>query len=221
MFFSLRPQMLSFIPNHPTFVFPPTSGFIRDDIRSEQDAHGRSPTHSMMETSAFSGYPYANDPGSRSVRTSPACNSPGSWGPWNVEKRPDYSPYGVGLGVSLYEDPTPDSKPPPSPSISAGFGSNASSFSTEEVTPKVEELDDNEDIKLTEPENPNDDPQPSSMGSPVHVPRKRGRPRKHPLPAPSTQLKITKGRSKTGCITCRRRKKKCDETKPAYILPSY
>ncbi|KAI9888501.1 MAG: hypothetical protein M1814_006863 [Vezdaea aestivalis] len=46
------------------------------------------------------------------------------------------------------------------------------------------------------------------------VKRGRGRPRKHPLPAPGDDSKITKGRSKTGCVTCRRRKKKCDETKP-------
>ncbi|KAI9676817.1 MAG: hypothetical protein M1817_006656 [Caeruleum heppii] len=46
------------------------------------------------------------------------------------------------------------------------------------------------------------------------VKRPRGRPRKHPLPSPEAQAKLAKGRSKTGCITCRRRKKKCDETKP-------
>lgn len=59
---------------------------------------------------------------------------------------------------------------------------------------------------------------PSDVGeadTPVSVPRKRGRPRKHPLPVPGAQSKIIKGRSKTGCITCRRRKKKCDEAKPA------
>ena len=44
--------------------------------------------------------------------------------------------------------------------------------------------------------------------------RPRGRPRKHPLPSPESQSKIQKGRSKTGCVTCRRRKKKCDETRP-------
>jgi hypothetical protein len=49
--------------------------------------------------------------------------------------------------------------------------------------------------------------------SPVTAKRPRGRPRKHPvLPEPTN--KVTKGRSKTGCITCRKRKKKCDETKP-------
>ena len=44
--------------------------------------------------------------------------------------------------------------------------------------------------------------------------RPRGRPRKQPLLSPDVQIRIAKGRSKTGCITCRRRKKKCDETKP-------
>ncbi|KAJ5163728.1 Protein of unknown function DUF3468 [Penicillium coprophilum] len=75
--------------------------------------------------------------------------------------------------------------------------------------PKVEEMEELDDdllsIKQADVES----------GAPVPVPRKRGRPRKHPLPVPGGQAKITKGRSKTGCITCRRRKKKCDETKPA------
>ncbi|KZF21761.1 hypothetical protein L228DRAFT_159356 [Xylona heveae TC161] len=44
--------------------------------------------------------------------------------------------------------------------------------------------------------------------------RPRGRPRKHPKPAIDVVPKITKGRSKTGCLTCRRRKKKCDEARP-------
>ncbi|KAF4986615.1 hypothetical protein FGRMN_10751 [Fusarium graminum] len=44
--------------------------------------------------------------------------------------------------------------------------------------------------------------------------RPRGRPRKHPLTATISAGKVTKGRSKTGCITCRKRKKKCDEAKP-------
>ncbi|KAF4126111.1 AT hook [Geosmithia morbida] len=44
--------------------------------------------------------------------------------------------------------------------------------------------------------------------------RPRGRPRKHPLTPTVNANKVTKGRSKTGCITCRKRKKKCDEAKP-------
>ncbi|KAG5998091.1 hypothetical protein E4U54_002251 [Claviceps lovelessii] len=44
--------------------------------------------------------------------------------------------------------------------------------------------------------------------------RPRGRPRKNPATATVSTTKITKGRSKSGCITCRKRKKKCDEAKP-------
>lgn len=51
----------------------------------------------------------------------------------------------------------------------------------------------------------------------VRQKRPRGRPRKHPLQTLEV-TKIQKGRSKTGCITCRRRKKKCDETKPVCEL---
>jgi hypothetical protein len=78
--------------------------------------------------------------------------------------------------------------------------------------PKVEELDD--DIQSIKPSDVGTEGR-NDSAAPVAVPRKRGRPRKHPLPAPGGQVKVTKGRSKTGCITCRRRKKKCDETKPA------
>ncbi|CAL5870209.1 uncharacterized protein PFLUO_LOCUS4444 [Penicillium psychrofluorescens] len=79
------------------------------------------------------------------------------------------------------------------------------------MSPKVEELDgdDLQNIKSATVE--------TVPGESVAVPRKRGRPRKHPLPTPGAQVKVTKGRSKTGCITCRRRKKKCDETKPACL----
>jgi hypothetical protein len=39
-------------------------------------------------------------------------------------------------------------------------------------------------------------------------------PRKHPKPTANSMAKVVRGRSKTGCITCRKRKKICDETKP-------
>jgi len=44
--------------------------------------------------------------------------------------------------------------------------------------------------------------------------RPRGRPRKPPCVVINPALKSTKARSKTGCLTCRLRKKKCDEAKP-------
>ncbi|EAW09536.1 Zn(II)2Cys6 transcription factor [Aspergillus clavatus NRRL 1] len=86
----------------------------------------------------------------------------------------------------------------------------------DDVTPKVEEIEEVEGLQSIKPiEVGTGNPTPAA--APVNVPRKRGRPRKHPLPVPGGQIKITKGRSKTGCITCRRRKKKCDETKPSCL----
>ncbi|KAK0114767.1 hypothetical protein ONS95_014251 [Cadophora gregata] len=58
---------------------------------------------------------------------------------------------------------------------------------------------------------------PSCNTTPTLVKRPRGRPRKHPKPTPESLSKVAKGRSKTGCITCRKRKKKCDETKPGCL----
>ncbi|KAJ5933331.1 hypothetical protein N7454_005660 [Penicillium verhagenii] len=84
-----------------------------------------------------------------------------------------------------------------------------------DIPPKVEELDD--DVQSVKPSDVGNDFDQENSGAPANVPRKRGRPRKHPLPIPGGQAKVTKGRSKTGCITCRRRKKKCDETKPACL----
>lgn len=55
---------------------------------------------------------------------------------------------------------------------------------------------------------------PDAVGVPLQKKRPRGRPRKHPVPNHDALAKVAKGRSKTGCITCRKRKKKCDEAKP-------
>ncbi|KAJ2898390.1 Transcriptional regulatory protein moc3 [Zalerion maritima] len=119
---------------------------------------------------------------------------------------------------------------------SAAFGTSASSVSTwgnldQDIhwepstddslhTLKVEPTDDNE--FHMEDVNPIPDPIPAkSESNPVadqvqgaKVKRPRGRPRKHPHPPIINTNKVTKGRSKTGCITCRKRKKKCDEAKP-------
>jgi hypothetical protein len=86
----------------------------------------------------------------------------------------------------------------------------------EDVTPKLEELEDElADIKPTDEEIAVDTDPLSALAN-GNIPRKRGRPRKHPIPpVTGAGARVAKGRSKTGCITCRRRKKKCDETKPA------
>ena len=74
------------------------------------------------------------------------------------------------------------------------------------VVPKVEELDESPLSEIAEAK--------PVVADQVTLPgpRKRGRPRKNPI---VEQKKIAHARSKTGCGTCRRRKKKCDETKPA------
>ena len=98
--------------------------------------------------------------------------------------------------------------------------------------PKLEPVDDDidlDDVKAA-PLSPAAPSDPS--GAQVKQKRPRGRPRKHPRTPIVSSSKITKGRSKTGCITCRyvesatatagnqahlhgrKRKKKCDEAKP-------
>lgn len=77
------------------------------------------------------------------------------------------------------------------------------------VVPKVESPDGNDMGALTLAAL---SPGPSSQ--PSQLRRPRGRPRKYPIPTAELTAKVAKGRSKTGCITCRRRKKKCDEAKP-------
>jgi hypothetical protein len=83
------------------------------------------------------------------------------------------------------------------------------------AVPKVEPMD--EEIRLDEIKEAPPTPVPSNTSPTSAQPkakRPRGRPRKHPLTPVVSANKITKGRSKTGCLTCRKRKKKCDEAKP-------
>jgi hypothetical protein len=94
---------------------------------------------------------------------------------------------------------------------------------TDDVVPKVEEIEDDE-VLGTKSETPpqEEESEERNIMSPtvsngVVARRPRGRPRKHPKTLHSSSSKQPKGRSKTGCITCRRRKKKCDETKPACL----
>ncbi|KAF8449619.1 fungal-specific transcription factor domain-containing protein [Terfezia claveryi] len=81
------------------------------------------------------------------------------------------------------------------------------------VVPKIEEIEDEHvDIK----------PVPFESALPTQPPikRGRGRPRKNPIPAPEAKSKG--GRTKTGCLTCRWRKKKCDEAKPrCQYIPTF
>ena len=85
------------------------------------------------------------------------------------------------------------------------------------LVPKLEPLDDDDvdmaDVSVRDGAVP-ETPSQSASTSPVAAKRPRGRPRKHPKVSPDSVVKTAKGRSKTGCITCRKRKKKCDEAKP-------
>jgi hypothetical protein len=81
--------------------------------------------------------------------------------------------------------------------------------------PKLESLEDDFNLAVLKdlPTEAEERPAAATMDQ-AKPKRPRGRPRKHPLTPAASANKITKGRSKTGCITCRKRKKKCDEAKP-------
>jgi hypothetical protein len=80
-----------------------------------------------------------------------------------------------------------------------------------DIVPKLEETE----LQLADfKEESVVDDTPISPTEPVRVRRARGRPRIHPPRSPTSLAKQAKARSKTGCTTCRKRKKKCDETKP-------
>ncbi|KAL4908046.1 hypothetical protein BDW74DRAFT_148500 [Aspergillus multicolor] len=211
--------MLS-MQNSPTFILPPAGSDLESNSSHGylQPADCRSslaepvPGLTFPDPARARGYPYSMDEQDMlshraSVSTDETSNdSPESWddGPSS-----DNSPPGdVGsAGVKFPQMSTTFIGP--SAVLQSNVVESPEAGEEADVVPKVEELDDSDglaSIKALEP-----------AAAPVNVPRKRGRPRKHPLPVPGGQLKITKGRSKTGCITCRRRKKKCDETKPACL----
>lgn len=91
----------------------------------------------------------------------------------------------------------------------------------EVVIPKLEPLEELDMDDLCEVEDTPMHTLPTQT-SPVAAPikRGRGRPRKYPKPDPAAMAKVHKGRSKTGCGTCRKRKKKCDEARPICELRS-
>ena len=76
---------------------------------------------------------------------------------------------------------------------------------------KIEELDDSIDDGKSKT-SLEDNVELSTNG--VEQRRTRGRPRKPQVRVPDNATNQPRGRVKTGCITCRKRKKKCDEAKP-------
>lgn len=110
---------------------------------------------------------------------------------------------------------------PPTPS--AYTPSRTESVKEEPFTPGFLTSSDDNDGEATSPSEiktpPKEEPvepkaEPKLEVDPPIKKRGRGRPRKNPTTSPETKAKVAKGRSKTGCLTCRKRKKKCDEGKP-------
>jgi hypothetical protein len=92
-----------------------------------------------------------------------------------------------------------------------------SRLGSDEIVPKIEE----HELQLADVKaEPVGSEPPISPTEPVRVRRGRGRPRLYPPRSPTASSKATKARSKTGCTTCRKRKKKCDETRPFCKAPS-
>ena len=83
------------------------------------------------------------------------------------------------------------------------------SSSDDGVVPKIEELNDSTDDGKASMEDEGE-----TLSNGVEQKKPRGRPKKHHVEPPANANNQIKGRTKTGCITCRQRKKKCDETKP-------
>lgn len=92
----------------------------------------------------------------------------------------------------------------------------------EEIEPKVEEVEEASilDVKPLSLSDAVEDQANVTSADVVAPKRGRGRPRKNPINKKNSLTKPGgKGRSKTGCITCRKRKKKCGEEKPTCKLP--
>ena len=117
------------------------------------------------------------------------------------------------LSISSTSQPSSSSSsesPLDTPSFheSSRYSSDGGSDEEPDIVPKIEELDDD---AVPEPKVESTLEDGTISSSPITPRRGRGRPRKHP-PITTT---VAKGRSKTGCLTCRKRKKKCDEAKPS------
>ena len=225
--------MLS-MQNSSAFAFPSASDLENHHVippSQLDDRRNSTRSVTLSELPPFSDCPLAED--SLSHRTSISTDDFSDQSPqsWEAEGPSDRSPSSAEAEAKIHDVAhlllgSPFPAVSANTAVSTAFGFNSPSIHEDhdfgdQVTPKVEEVDDADDLQNIKPLSGVGTPMAhattDTTAAPVHVPRKRGRPRKHPLPVPGGQLKITKGRSKTGCITCRRRKKKCDETKPAYF----
>ncbi|PFH58910.1 hypothetical protein XA68_13059 [Ophiocordyceps unilateralis] len=141
------------------------------------------------------------------------------------------SPVSVGIGLPVEGCSTPATAPSNPPSSANPWDSEMVDdmdqespchylercVGTASVLPKLEPVDDDINLDLVKlaPSTPPLLRSPISAEPSAKQKRTRGRPRKMSLTSPvASSTKATNGRSKTGCITCRKRKKKCDEAKP-------
>lgn len=207
--------MLS-LQNYPSVSISSVSNLNGHAFPSDQDPQRRNSAHSTAETSASPGCP-AIEHNPHPISCATADRSNNSSEIWDGEGWPGGSQ--AEWGVKIYENPFADTSHLLSSSLPAAEYDTIThshvDSSVGDISPKIEELDDVEDLQRIKPSEVENNGT-NATDAPANVPRKRGRPRKHPLLVPA---KVTKGRSKTGCKTCRRRKKKCDETKPAYVPP--
>jgi hypothetical protein len=97
---------------------------------------------------------------------------------------------------------------------------DASNGTDRDIVPKTEDEGESgiEEIRRLDSSESPDVKSDLVMRNTSNTKKRRGRPRKNPQPSFIAGAKQPKGRSKTGCLTCRRRKKKCDENKPSCTL---
>ena len=107
-------------------------------------------------------------------------------------------------------------------SSSDSDGEDAINEPDPDVVPKTEDDEETyiEEIKRVESSESPDIKADGLKRNATNPKKRRGRPRKNPPSPANSMAKVAKGRSKTGCLTCRRRKKKCDEGKPACTYSS-
>ncbi|KAK6330432.1 hypothetical protein TWF696_003528 [Orbilia brochopaga] len=161
---------------------------------------------------------------------STTCSSNGDFSAGSVTPSPATTAFSVSPTSSLSVNLSVSA-----PHVTLYAASSPNSVKDEPSTPGLFTLsdaeEDNHDSADTEPSPPRTDlkteshvetkvevklEDASSSSAPigqVQVKRPRGRPRKNPPNPPESKTK-TRNRSKTGCLTCRKRKKKCDEGKP-------
>ncbi|KAI9653277.1 MAG: hypothetical protein M1831_006112 [Alyxoria varia] len=123
--------------------------------------------------------------------------------------RPSFSSDGFRLSVSS------STQPSSSKSSASPFDDYSPSVCGSVTSPSESKTDLENDEDLDRGPGDSSPAQGESTNESAGPPKRgRGRPRKHPIIPRREDKNSLKARTKTGCLTCRRRKKKCDESKP-------